>query len=387
MEKLGIATVYTGYNYGSALQAFAIQIVLERIGYEAVILTRSNLLTCGRNIWIGKILHLGIRGLVHPLALAKTLLGYQNGPQHKISKTIKHMFIEFWEKNLNIEKSSWSQLQKFSHDPTITACICGSDQIWNASNLYIDPIFFLRFAPQEKRIAYAPSFGKESIPMYNRCKMKKWINEIPLLSVREQKGAEIIEQLTGKQVPVVLDPTLLLTKDDWATVIQSNPPVNIDKAKPYVLLYFLNEPSAEAENYIHLLSNEGIFMIAVPYLYNSMKRFPSILSVDAGPSEFLWLIEHSSSVCTDSFHGTAFSLNFNVPFLTFRRSYGVASNQSSRILSLLDSVQLQSQYIHCKNQTIHTLLPSDFRHATALLNSEREKSIDFIMQSINFVRK
>lgn len=95
------------------------------------------------------------------------------------------------------------------------ACFSGSDQIWNSSTLYVDPLYYLRFAPKQKRVALSPSFGRNFIADYNKNKMKKWINDYPYLSVREDSGVKLIKELTGLEAQHLLDPTLIINSEEW----------------------------------------------------------------------------------------------------------------------------------------------------------------------------
>lgn len=111
----------------------------------------------------------------------------------------------------------------------------GSDQVWNPEHRYGSQIDFLRFAPAEKRVAYSPSIGLDQLPLKYEGKYKKWISEIPMVSIREDAGAKIVKELTNRKVPVLLDPTMLLGKEEWKTIFK---PSSGKPSGNYLATYF-----------------------------------------------------------------------------------------------------------------------------------------------------
>ena len=313
MKKVGICTVYTGYNYGSALQAFATKNILKRLGYDGDILKVSGSMVKGRDIRLKKLIVLGWNILLHPMCAKSVICSYTRSKNKTLSESSKRKFNEFYQKKINPTIIAQSKLKSVARSDEYLSFICGSDQIWNASTLYVDPFYYLSFAPREKRIAFAPSFGRDFIPKYNLKKIKKRISAIPNLSVRESGGQQIIKDLIGKDVQVLLDPTLLIDKETWIELLQlkENKP-----EKPYVLAYFLDEPSPKAKRIIGELANGGKEVVFLPYSRNEVWLDRCL---DAGPKEFLQILLNADVVCTDSFHGTAFSINFSKEFYCFER--------------------------------------------------------------------
>ena len=198
--------------------------------------------------------------------------------------------------------------------------------------------YFLDFVSDpSKMIAYAPSMGVSHIEQPGLDEqISKLTNRFRYLSVRENTGARIIQELNGREAKVVLDPTLLLDNDDWEQCI----PGKIDGK--YLLVYFLRENKKywkvvkEVADRLHL----GIKVI--PVFEDDLRM--SGAQKDAGPDDFVRLIHGASFVCTDSFHGMAFSVNFNKQFLPFKRFPDkAADNQNSRVIDFLDSVGLRDR--------------------------------------------
>lgn len=386
MDKIGIATVHTGFNYGSCLQAYAGQTYLSSLGYDVELLWYKDGLVKGRDIRIKKLICMGMRTIWRPKLLKKTFLTYQRSLKKEINQQTKEYFLDFQKKNLKVKKCSWGELKQYAKDPNTLACVCGSDQIWNATNVYIDPIFYLRFAPKYKRVAYAPSFGKNEIPNYNKNIIKNYISDFNYISVREEQGTEIVKELINRNVPAVIDPTLLLNKEQWSRCINKE----MYLPKEYILVYFLDKPTKTALSYIEKLEKDlQVPIIAIPYKYEELSSFRNLTYKDAGPEQFLNLIKNARFVCTDSFHGMAFSANFNIPFYIFQRDYGTATDQSSRIISLLEKLNLDDRFVHEVNESNlkNFKLDINFDVSNNKLYEEREKSRMYLESAFAEIEK
>ena len=388
-RKVGISTVYTGFNYGSSLQAYASKIYLSNMGYEVELLSHKEGIVKGRDIRLNKIAGMFFRTFWRPNLFKKTFLTYKNSLSKEIDIETKEEFLKFYDQKLKPSKYSWKELKEYGKQKETVACICGSDQIWNATNVYIDPIFYLRFAPQYKRIAYAPSFGKDSIPKYNQRVMGKYIADVPYISVREEQGIKIVKELINREVPSVVDPTLLLNKEEWENQIENT----ITKPERYILVYFLDKPSERALSYIRTLQKQSnLPLVVIPYKYQEFGEFKDVKFKNAGPEQFLDLVKHSSFVCTDSFHGMIFSANFNIPFYIFKRNYGTAADQSSRIVSILNKLGLQDRFISKISkpkevELTNVNLMMDFTEANQLLEIERTKSKQYLQEAFTDIKK
>lgn len=386
MKKIGIATVHTGFNYGSCLQAYAGQTYLSELGYDTELLWYKDGLVKGRDIRLKKLIGMGVRTVWRPKLFKKTFLTYKRSLNKEINQETKESFLDFQSKNLRVKKCSWKELKQYANDDNTLACVCGSDQIWNATNIYIDPIFYLRFAPRHKRVAYAPSFGKNEIPYYNKNIIKKYISDFNYISVREEQGTSIVKELINREVPSVIDPTLLLNKEHWSRCINQE----MDLPKEYILVYFLDKPTKTAIAYIEKLEKElQVPIIGIPYKYEELSKFKNLEYKNAGPEQFLNLIKNAKFVCTDSFHGMAFSANFNIPFYIFQRDYGTATDQSSRIISLLEKLNLEDRFVHEVNESNldKFKIDIDFKIPNQRLYEEREKSKEYLQNAFSEIEK
>ena len=375
MKKIGISTVHTGFNYGSALQAYASKVVLQELGYQGVNISLKGSIIQGRDVRIKKLAVIASRLLMQPHNIKKRVSVYSDNISKSYSEQSKELFQTFRLKKINPYYCTWNQLKRLAKTDDYKAFLCGSDQVWNAEALYVDPLYYLRFAPKDKRIAFAPSFGRDKVADYNKSIITKYIKDIPNLSVREESGVSVIKNLTNRDATHLIDPTLMLDGTKWDQYLELQESVSDDK---YILAYFLNEPSDYAKECIKKLSEKNkMKIIALPYQKEESEWLDS--APDAGPIEFVQYVKNASYVCTDSFHGTAFAVNYKVPFYTFERQYGSAGKQSSRVISLLKLVSLEKQF----NPSIELLdSPINFKKSKEVLDIERKKAVEYLTNAL-----
>ena len=393
MKKVGIATMTGGQNYGNKLQNYAVQEILEALGYEAY--TLSNTTKQGFKSAARKPIPLTQK--LRPKYIREyrvTQLNYKYGCKNERDcrggglRRAKGALSEYHEaKRSRIEKferftKEHLRFDTVSFDSTFFpresledyyAFVCGSDQVWNPYFYTNSMIEFLQFAPEHKRIAFVPSFGISSIPETRAEDYKNWISHIPHLSVREQAGAEIIRKLTGREAMVLLDPTFGLTKEQWSAF--AHRPDNAPEGD-YVFCYFLGNEVREYSAWIESYAQEHHCRIVEMFDIHSLEYY------DIDPCEFVWLLSHAKAVFTDSFHGTAFSINMQVPFLAFKRQEGGAS-MSSRISTLLSKTGLEGcVFSHQKNWNSTQI---DFSASSDIVKTERKKMFDYLEGALSTV--
>ena len=255
----------------------------------------------------------------------------------------------------------------------------GSDQVWNpVASSSIEP-YFLTFAPTEKKkISYASSFGVNFIDERIKKKMGEWLSDYTSIAVRENSGISLIKLLSGKEASWVIDPTLLLTKKEWQAVSVDYPHM----PQRYVIVYDLAESIAIDKLALKIGQERNIPVYRICKRAYGMKKKVGIVNIlDAGPAEFLSLIAHAEYVVTNSFHGTAFSINFETPFFT------VLSNQkknNSRMESLLGLVNLKNRIILENKliESIDTASPIDFETVHNLLKIKKIESEAYLKSSL-----
>lgn len=374
MRKVLLATLFSGYNYGSSLQAYATKYIIENLGYNCDLVARKSLVK-GRNIHLGKIISIFWRTL--RTTDSKTLRAYRSSYQKSLIGDSTYRFEAFEKQFLKPKRLFWSELKKEAK--MAAACVAGSDQLWDPTTLYVDPMYYLRFAPKDKRISFATSMGHDFVAKYNEKKLRKWISEVKHLSVREDSGVKLIKELCGREALHLLDPTLLLNGETWRKKLEIQKQNN-----KYILAYFLDAPSQQAKCCINNLKKKyQCDVIAIPYEHEDMSYASKV--VPTGPLEFLSLVDNAVAVVTDSFHGTAFSINLHTPFFVFDRNYGTAHSQSSRVISLLKKVGLIERYE--PSEETNTEINLDFTHSDEILTAEREIAKKYLQESVISCRK
>lgn len=347
--KIGIITPFDSRNFGNRLQNYALQQVLWQYAETVVTIKNKPALP-------------GIRERLRrgtPLAESiwvNRLLGEKR----------KARILEFNRKYLTISNHTYwyNRLhQSLKPEDRCDWYCAGSDQIWNPELGREGPFNYLVFAPREKTFSYAASFGVAQITPKAKEKVRWGLQNIRFLSVREEAGREIIQQLTGRtDVEVLPDPTLMLTRNAWDEVAQK-PRKSLPKA--YVLSYFLGEAPENRQRKIEALGLEVISLMD-----------PNSPFYAIGPGEFLYLIRHARLVCTDSFHGSVFSFLYQRPLAIFPRE-GEGSNMGSRLEWLLSHYQLQSCAV--EEETILSIPEkADYSRGYKILEEDRLRARDFL---------
>lgn len=371
--KIGIITITDYTNYGNRLQNYATQEVLRTMGHEVE--TIPNYLD--RNI-----LKKEQMNKIKNMTLNTLIIKFGNIIRRKIYRTSK-------EKSLLVKSLAFKQFSKekiFEAPFTITSenisldianqydfFIVGSDQVWNPNFRKGSSIDFLTFAPRNKRISFSASFGVSKLPEKYIENYSAWLTDMAHISVREDAGAEIVKELTGREVPVLVDPTLMITKEQWLSISK----LAIHKPKkPYLLTYFLGEVSPEVRDQINSIAKENKLEIIRMADFEDEKRYV------ADPAEFLHYIYSAEIFLTDSFHGAVFSILFEKPFIIFDRISKTPS-MNSRINTLLEKFQLldrQSQNLNNSDDIFNI----DFSHVSSILDFERKRTLDYLKNALDF---
>lgn len=369
MRKIGIMTLNGYYNYGNRLQNYALQESLKFLGF--VVETIINRRTPKKTKFIKRIHNLGTNSYkeIYIKAYNKTWRKIRKKSIVKRTENFKEFTLNYInETNYFISENNIPKNLSDRYDYFVT----GSDQVWNPVNTLGSSIFFLTFAEKHKRIAYAPSFGVSEIKPEYKEKYKEWISEIPWLSVREDDGARIIKELTGRDAPVLVDPTLLLTKEKWLSIAkeaQNKPKGN------YLLTYFLGGIPPKYKKQIKKIAKVNNLEVI------NLADIRDKETYRTGPSEFIDYINSCSVFCTDSFHGAVFSILFEKPFIVYERM-GSTLSMFSRIETLLKKFKLESRKAENikSNEDVFNI---DFSHVPAILEAERKKSYDFLKEALN----
>ena len=384
-NKVGIVTLYhANYNFGGLLQAYALPNVLkmcfgieaEQIDYiptefktniEQQKNEKKNLL---RSLY-QMVYRLGI---LFFSAVYKRHLHQRKQAFDSFINEIPHSEIAY--KYNSIDKSV-EQYQLF---------ICGGDQIWNASQEDQNiKVYTLQFVPSsKKKIAYAPSMAiLETTSNFEKI-MSKGLNALDAVSIREKKSIPILQSFINKKIDVVVDPVLLMTKNEWISVI--NEP---QKKEKYILCYLLGDRTEYRTAIKKTAQKLNLSVLTFPHIFLNVVRkcdlfFGDIHDYTSGPREFLGLIKNAEFVLTDSFHACVFSMIFETPFVVFERNkIGEKGNMNSRIYDFLEEYHLERQLVTVKELMNMNNIPKiDFTDAHKHWKKRRKESLKYLENAL-----
>lgn len=372
--KIGIITWFTGPNYGTNLQAIALQYFLRQqgndvniINYEVAFPTVKN---GGRNV-IEK-----IKNQPHKYLTKYALYIYKK----QILNRNKKMMNEI-QKNCNLTDKIQNEGEFIDVCNNFDLLICGSDQIWNP-NWYHK--FYYADYPEimTPRISYAPSMGVNNIPKDKLTKIVTGLKKFTSVSVREEKGADILSPYLEEEPKVVLDPTFLLSEEDWASVF---PLKNDYESENYVLVFFLAENKQHFRAAQEFAKRHNLKCVLVPYVGISYLQ-KGEKQVEASSGDMLNLIRNAKYIITDSFHITVFSLIHRKQFYTFQRfKEDEYSSQNVRITNLLKLVRLENRMISYERTSIMDIENINYEKVSSVMKREILKSKEFLITSIKQV--
>ena len=360
--KIGKLTLDGYFNYGNVLQNYALlQVLLRYAGVvDSLWHEQERFMVRTWYKWTWKEI---VKVIINWRGFRSILFSDFHGMEMVRQGRIK----EWCDRYIGIKYAG--DLEKIANDYDFF--VVGSDQVWNP---YFSDLqhCFLTFAPKEKRIAYAASISCPDIPEKDKPLFKQGLTKMAHISMREQAGADMGKAFSGREVPVVVDPTLLLTADEWRNV--SRQPAWYH-GEDYILTYFLGK----RPNVVDKLSEET----GLPVV--------NILDKDVyehyvtSPDEFLWAIEHAKLLYTDSFHGTVFSILFRTPFVVCNRiGSAVEEKMGSRIDTLLGYFGLEARRGTKENGYAieNQFAEPDWSQVDEVLTRERKRADDYLRQAL-----
>ena len=388
MKKVAIVSCYFQHNYGSMLQAYATQMALDKLGYENETINISGF---NSEIKRAKILYFAKASLTSDILLSKAgmaknvLIKRISRSKYATNSKIRaEKFDSFSKAKFKLSRIYHSKAELGDACPEkYSAVVVGSDQLWLPGNIAAD-YYTLNFVPKTvNTIAYATSFGQSSLPKDSAEKASVFLKRIRHIGVREESGQKLVKQLTGRSVPVVCDPTLLFTGNEWMS-IQVNEPIVKGR---YILCYFLGNNPPHREFAKRLKAETGCKIIALTHLDEYVKSdegYADSTPYDIDPADFLNLIRNAEYVCTDSFHCSVFAILYKRQFFTFRR-YNRNTKQStnSRLDTLFHSTGISGRLL-TGNEKIRDCLKIDtnFDLVHKKLQLFREESYNYLKTAL-----
>lgn len=385
MKKIGLAIVYDYPDYGSMLQALATQLTVERLGYEPLALNTARLKGD-----IAKRKYRYFASNVFDLSIVKEkskivgkklrkLIDKGFASRHAMRVRAFEAFNRRYFKETR-PFESWQDMAEACRD--YDAVVVGSDQLWLPSNVAAD-YYTLSWVPDEvRRVCYATSFGIGAVPAKYAALYRRFLSRINFLSARETSGQKIIRDLTGRDVPLVCDPALLLDADAWDAIATPGRLVS-DK---YVFCYFMGDNPEQRDFARRLADSHGCRVVSLLHLDQyipSDEHYADSAPYDVSPADFINLVKNAEYVCTDSFHGTVFSVIYHRDFFTFKRFNKKASlSTNTRIFSLLDRLGLADRLFTAQEDPTADWHIADYDKIDAVVADFRASSLKYLTDAL-----
>lgn len=359
--KVGILTFCNTTSYGAALQMYALYRSVEKFGHDAELLHYQNR-------WMKEERH---------------TVAMQNKPYAvmRLKKTVsafRHRHL--WRAFRGFEASMVCMPERVTSDKNALralsdrydAVICGSDQVWNPDITGADLSYFLNFCgARTKRISYAPSFGVEALPKDFAEAAAKELARFSSLSVREEAGQALIRDMIGKDAELVLDPTLLLTAEEWEALETAHP-----MAQGEYILYYPVRSAGCLWSYCEAFAErKGLKILRIGRSVKSKDTDRVKYLFDVSPQELLFLLHHAKYVVTNSFHGTAFAINYRKNFFV-----ELSSATNSRLSQIVRTFGLEEQVVREAGAVLRDT--TDYKKTEELLPALRDHSLRFLREAL-----
>ena len=369
MKRVGICTINDNDNYGNRLQNFATQELLKSYGMEPETIINTTIHYKKEKITYKNF----FTKLIRRIKLTINNIFNINSKRKKCFDEFNKNVI-FYSREINDESINNKSINNEINEH-FDLFFTGSDQVWNPTFPRTSSVDFLSFTKKEKRNSFSASFGVNTISSDNEEKFKKWLLGMNNISVREDKGKEMVELLTGRHdVDVLIDPTMAIDEKIWSSLSKEPEQLKKIKKKKYILNYFLGKVSNERKREIYRIAKENNCEVI-----NLLDKHSSFYQ--SGPSEFLYLEKNAFLVCTDSFHSCVFAIIFNKPFVVFNREDSY-ENMNSRLETLLKKFKLSNRYY--RGEITSDLLEVDYTRTYEILDNEKKKVEKYLKKCIDY---
>ena len=386
MKKIGLAVVTYVNNYGSFLQSFATQQIIRNLGYNTEVINidgvNATIKKARKKYFLKRCFNINelksyavtIQGIVR----AKLDKKYA-----KDINTRNRVFDSFRKEHFNFSPvfKTWDEMSALCQQ--YAAVVVGSDQLWRPVNIEGD-FYTLNFVPNEiNKVAYSTSFGVSSLPKKTAEKAKRFLKRIDHLSVREASGQKLVKELIGKDIPVVCDPTMLLSAEDWEKYVDEKPIVDA----PYILCYFLGSNEEYLKFAKRMKQKKGMKIVGLVHCAGYNKHvdvYMDEMPFSAGPLEFINLIKHAQYVLTDSFHCCVFSILFKKDFFAFRRfADNDEMSTNDRLVTLFDWTGIKGRLLNGTEDITDDLFSHiDYEYVMRRIQEKREDSMKYLTNAL-----
>ncbi len=369
-KKVGVITMHRIINYGSFLQTYATQTIIENLGHKCEIIDYKfpNDWHYTNGLENKSTFKSNLSRIVYPLRLTKS---------HRKMSNIRLAIGKY----LNLSSCYQSRKEIKLNPPIYDTYVTGSDQTWNPKHTVGDPTFLLDFAPiSARKISFSASLAGNKIDTKYLSVFKQELCKYQNISVRDANGKKLIHDISGKDSIVTLDPTLILNKEQWSSFGRNRRNKYSDKS--YIVFYLITH-SFDPTPYIYELLKE--LQQTTGYKVYSFTKIPEEFNInyedcaDIHVEEFIQLYENAKYVVTSSFHGTAFAVNFGVPLYSVIDDKNQSDDRQS---SLLKALGIENCIVG-KGTKFENIYPN---YVVSMqqqkLNELRERSIVYLKNSL-----
>ena len=377
MKKVAVVVCPNIRNFGSVLQSYATQKAVTRLGYDNEYI---------KYVKTKKTAYKYLIQLLIPSIMAERFSVLKRKVFQRKNKTMidrrNKAFDAFVDKYMVASPKyvGYDELKKAAGKYSMA--VLGSDQVWNPINSGSDFYTLNWLRKGTKRVAYAPSFGVSEVPTLLKRSYVQFLKKFDHISVREKRGQKIVKQLTGRQVPVVCDPTLLFKAEDWDEIMPEKP---VAEGK-YIFCYLLGNRNEPRKCVLKLAKKTGLPIVMMPF-FGEISEYDYKLNAkfvdNPDPSHFVNAIKNAEYVCTDSYHGTVFSILYRKKLLVFRRhSADSSKNTFSRLESLLSIAGMKDRVVEDVWEDRFLDATTDYNKVHENIDKLRKKSWDYLSDSM-----
>lgn len=369
MKKVGIITFHNSYNCGSMLESYAMQTILEKCNMKAEIVNFSS--DGQKELYSVWFKNNSIRNIIKNIMLISV---------HSRLVKNNNKYEEFKNEHFKLSKEYKTSDKISEKDYSIV--VAGSDQIWNITIKDSDDAYFLNWVKKARKVAYSPSFGAKNILQYSNNPQKyiDYLNDFDALSIRENNGKKWLKELVNKDVEVLLDPTMLLDREDYDKIMAND--VKIDDK--YIFFY---SPGFDSEicSYVKKIADKYNLKVITwstkRYCTKRIKRFSFSLPEYENPAMYLYLMKNAELVITTSYHGTIFSTIYRKKFITVKN--GEMYGDDDRVITLLEQMNMMDRLIPYEfKEDFDYLADVDYSNYDKKVAKLRKKSMDYIYKNI-----
>lgn len=380
MKPIGLVTCYFHHNYGSMLQAYATEMIMQQMGLPfQTIACKAPINYMQENKILYIIKKLLIADWKMRLGKMKIERAKKENPMFAKNWEIRNKaFDQFAETFFHVSPYCKNREELTKMAENYSAFLVGSDQLWRTDSVE-HGYYTLEWAPDHiRKIAYSTSIGVKEVPWFQVEKNKRFMNRFDHIALREQSACDLVYKLTGRKVPVVLDPTLLFTGDQWLEIQQQEPLTN----GKYIFCYLLGDNPSQREFIKRVKEKTGYKIVALQQLDDYIPSDEGFADEApyVGPREFLNYIRNAEYVFTDSFHCSVFSILYKKNFFTFSRfAEGAKQSTNTRIDNLLHITGLEERRM-TNDKTIEEVVnfKRNFDGVDEKLNALRKSSMDYL---------